>query len=99
MCIRDSNNNIDRLADDHANAARLAEGLGGLDGMTVHGQNTNMVFCSFDADPVAAASALEAQGIIIPSGAGSTRLVTHLDVSAEDVETTIDAVAKHLAGA
>jgi len=91
------NNNIDRMVDDHANAARLAEGLGNVDGVTVSGQSTNMVFLQFQSDPVAVAAALAQSNIVIPSGPGATRLVTHLDVSAADVETTIDAVASFMA--
>ena len=90
-------NNIERLADDHANAARLAEGLGQIDGVTVFGQSTNMAFLQFESDPVEVAAVLAKSDIVIPSGSGATRLVTHLDVSAEDIETTIDAVAAHMA--
>jgi threonine aldolase len=90
-------NNIDRMADDHANAARLAEGLGAFDEVTVQGCNTNMVFVSFDTDRAALVEAMAAEGIVFLGGP-VTRLVTHLDVSADDVEATIDAVGKFLAG-
>ncbi len=89
--------NIARMADDHANAARLAEGLGAFDGVTVQSCNTNMAFVSFDTDPVALTEALAGEGIAILGGP-TTRLVTHIDVSADDVETTIEAVGKYLAG-
>ncbi|MGO4610818.1 beta-eliminating lyase-related protein, partial [Variovorax sp. 2RAF20] len=36
--------NVARLADDHARAARLAEGLDGLSGLRVVARHTNMVF-------------------------------------------------------
>ena len=35
---------VERLADDHANARRLAEGLAGLAGVTVEPPQTNIVF-------------------------------------------------------
>ncbi len=90
--------NIDRLADDHANAARLAEGLDELDGVSVQARSTNMVFVRFP-DPVALAEALAADDVLIPVGGALTRLVTHIDVTADDIETTIDLVAKHLLSA
>ncbi len=89
-------NNLARMADDHTNAARLAEGLGALDGVTVKGCDTNMAFVSFEANPTALTEALAADDILILGGP-STRLVTHIDVSAEDIETTIEAVGKYLA--
>ncbi len=90
-------NNIERLADDHRNAARLAEGLGALQGVEIVDQATNMTFLRFP-DGVALAEQVVSDGVLIPSSSSVTRLVTHLDVSADDVETTIEIVAKHLAG-
>ncbi|MEM9565999.1 MAG: low-specificity L-threonine aldolase, partial [Actinomycetota bacterium] len=87
--------NIDRLADDHANAARLVEGLGELDGVDVVGHATNMAFVRFP-DGVGLARAVADDGLLIAEGRPVTRFVTHLDVSADDIETTIETVAKHL---
>jgi len=44
--------NIDRLADDHANAVRLAEGLSGIDAIHIDEKalQTNMVLADIDAD-------------------------------------------------
>ena len=89
-------NNIDRLADDHANAARLVDGLGALDGVEIVGHSTNMAFVRFP-DGVALAAAVADDGLLIAQGRPVTRFVTHLDVSAEDIETTIETLAKHLA--
>lgn len=94
-----------RLADDHANAARLAEGLADLDGLKVTGRNTSMVFVERLSDQEAAAGlgeadafsqALAAEGVIAPGGT-SMRLVCHLDVSSADVETVIGAFGRALA--
>ena len=90
-------NNIDRLADDHANAARLTEGLGALEGVEVVGCETNMAFVRFP-DGVGLANAVADDGLLIAEGHPVTRLVTHIDVSADDVESAIEIVAKHLAG-
>lgn len=88
-------NNIDRLADDHANAARLVEGLGALPGVEIVGHATNMAFVRFP-DGAALAHAVADDGLLIAEGRPVTRFVTHLDVSADDVETTIEILAKHL---
>lgn len=89
--------NIARMADDHANAAALAEGLGGLPGVTVTGHATNMVFANFDDDPAGVAEHARTNDILLPiQGSGACRMVTHLDVTADDVESVIKTVAKHL---
>ncbi len=91
-------NHIDRLADDHSNAARLAEGLGNIDGVTVAGQATNMVFIAVDGDVPDLQAQLLERGIrtlITPSPRRSiARLVCHLDVTADDVETVINTFAE-----
>ncbi|MDH4076320.1 MAG: low-specificity L-threonine aldolase [Acidimicrobiia bacterium] len=87
--------NIGRLADDHANAERLAEGLAKIDGVTVTGQNTNMVFTRFDIDPQPVQEALAANDMLVAVNGQTSRMVTHLDVSAPD----IDAVCTVIAGA
>jgi threonine aldolase len=83
--------NVQRLADDHENAANLSRGLGQVEGITVTTPQTNI----FYVDMPAAACAplrehLERQQIRASIGP-HTRLVTHLDISAEDVQRTIDA--------
>ena len=85
--------NIERLAYDHANAQLLCEGLSRIDGVRVR-QQTNMVFLELPDDNAAALQAsLADQGIIISAGSPSIRLVTHLDVSTQDVERVVDGVA------
>lgn len=81
---------VDRLADDHANAAALAEALGAIDGVEVAGQNTNMVFATAPGDPMTLMGAMQDAGVkTLWSDAGGgrsqTRMVTHLDVAASDV--------------
>lgn len=83
--------NVQRLADDHANAARLSAGLAGIDGLTVTTPQTNIFYVDMPAaacEPLRQALARER---IRASIGPHTRLVTHLDVSAEDVERTIAA--------
>jgi threonine aldolase len=81
---------VDRLAEDHANARRLASGLAELAGVTVDVARveTNMVFADFPRPAAEMLPRLAAQGVL--AGAGGTsphaiRLVCHLDVSASDI--------------
>lgn len=96
------NHHVERLADDHANAAALAEALGSIDGVEVTAQNTNMVFASAPGDPMQLMGAMLDQGIkTLWSNAGDgraqTRMVTHLDVEADDVAAVAAAVEKAIA--
>ncbi|WP_263910537.1 low-specificity L-threonine aldolase [Achromobacter sp. 79A6] len=97
-CLYALEHNVDRLADDHDNARQLAEGLRGIAGVRVLSQDTNMVFAEFEpARCDALTAALAADGIMMRAVyGGPTRLVTHLDVSAEDVRRVVEAVARHL---
>jgi len=95
--------NVDRLAEDHANAKLLARGLAEIPGVTLDLEHveTNMVF--FDV----AQTGLTAQDVVdrllahgVRMGAvGRTliRAVTHLDVSRTDVERAV-AVAQEVLG-
>ena len=97
-CLYALEHNVDRLADDHANARALAEGLRGIRGVKVLSQDTNMLFVQFEpARCDALTAALANEDILLRAVYdGPTRLVTHLDVSADDVQWVIQAVAKHL---
>jgi len=88
---------VARLADDHALAKRLAEGLQGLPGLTVEAPQTNIVFADL-AGPKAATLMpfLKSRGVLA-TGLYRLRFVTHLDVDAEGVDRAIAAVREHLA--
>ncbi|ALM83910.1 low-specificity L-threonine aldolase [Bordetella sp. N] len=83
--------NVERLAEDHANAERLARGLAAIDGVTVSGQATNMVFVSVAPEHCDALGAYaKEQGLMIkPVYGAAMRLVLHLDVTQADVDRTI----------
>ena len=86
---------VERLADDHANARALAEGLQGLAGVTVHTPQTNIVFV--DVTPERAAGVvdrLRAAGVLC-TGLHRLRLVTHLDVSADDITRATAVLRQH----
>ena len=92
---------IDRLADDHANASRLAEGLAAIDGVKIDSCATNMVFIGVDdqehGDVANLQAGLADRGILTRWKGSRARLVTHLDVTADHIETAIDAFAELLA--
>lgn len=91
--------NIDRLADDHANAAKLAAGLGAIPSVTVTGQSTNMVFAKVAGDPTTGAdleAKLATDGILAAFNGNTTRMVTHLDVNDKGIDSVVDAFRRHL---
>ena len=85
--------NIDRLADDHANADRLVAGLNGIDGVTVDRHATNMVFASFEVDPEPVIEAAGAADVRLAINGRTCRMVTHLDVDADDIDTVVGLLA------
>ncbi|MCW5651428.1 MAG: low-specificity L-threonine aldolase [Ramlibacter sp.] len=92
---------IDRLADDHALARRLADGLAGLPGVQVEAPQTNIVFVDLDG-PARDRSAgllphLAAQGIQA-TGLYRLRFVTHLDVDAAGVDRAVTVMRDYFAG-
>jgi threonine aldolase len=88
---------VERLAEDHANARRLAEGLQDLPGVEVEPPQTNVVWVTLAAEnAVGVAERLAADGVLCAAGR-SLRLVLHLDVSAQDIERAIPILRRHLA--
>ena len=80
---------IDRLADDHANALRLAEGLQTIPQLDVSPDEvqTNMVFVGVpEGSSVALQAHLLERGILINRDEPTIRLVTHLDNGADEVD-------------
>jgi threonine aldolase len=103
---------IARLADDHANARRLAEGLADLDGIVSAGGivqpepgrldpgrvTTDFVVFRVDRDRAAFLAALESRGVLMVSYPhGAIRAVTHYGIEAADVDATIAAARAALA--
>ena len=99
-CLHALDNHIERLADDHANAARLAGALGAL-GLGTEPVETNMVWIDVSSVGLGAADFLErliAQGVRMSRVEERVRAVTHLDISAEDIDVAIAATAAVLDG-
>jgi threonine aldolase len=93
---------VDRLAEDHANARVLADGLRGMADLRLeeHGVRTNMVFFNLVTDrtpPTEFRSALEEKGVKVGYYGGRLfRAVTHHGIEEQDVRTAIDAFQRVL---
>ncbi len=91
--------NVDRLSQDHANAALLADGLQTIEEITLDPSSaqTNMVFITMDAQrSVRLQVFLKQNGILINSG-NFIRLVTHLDVTEQDIVKVIESIKQFFA--
>lgn len=96
-CLYALEHNVERLADDHANAAHLAEGLARIDEVKVLSHATNMVFAQFpEADCAPLEAWLKERGILTQMLYAS-RFVTHCDVSRGDIDTFVSAVGGYFA--
>jgi threonine aldolase len=95
--------NVERLAEDHRNAKHLAQALNALSGLSVdlEAVQTNILYIDVDPSlgPAAAfAQRLEQAGVrMLATGPQRLRAVTHLDVSAEDIERALAAIRRLLA--
>ena len=93
---------IERLKEDHQNAKRLALGLQKLKGISVAPEHveTNIVLLDVENSRITApliAEAMKKDRILIHAfGKTQIRLVTHLDVSGEDIEVALGAFEKVL---
>jgi threonine aldolase len=100
---------VERLAEDHQNAARLALGIDEIPGLVCRRPVpastawTNLVYFAVDGatagdpkiDALALTERLRAKGVLaIPLGSArkQIRMVTHLDVSASDIDVALEAL-------
>jgi threonine aldolase len=94
---------IDRLADDHANARRLAAGIAGAPHVRLdpQGVDSNMVFFELDGIDGPGFRARLAEAGVLCSGMAPQRMrmVTHLDVNEEQIDAAIERIRTVLAAA
>src|SRR6185295_10557012 len=95
--------NVKRLAEDHTNARRLAEGLAGLSGVRLDPTTieTNIVFFELTGELTApmAVERLLARGVRMgASGPRLIRAVTHLDIDAAAIERALAAAREVFEG-
>lgn len=90
--------NVDRLAEDHLNAKRLARGIADIDGLEVdvNAVETNIVYLHVRRPGLTVPMLLErlkADGVLMGgTGPTSIRAVTHLDVNKEGIDRAIEAL-------
>jgi threonine aldolase len=93
---------LERLKEDHQNAKRLAVGLKEFKGVSVdpkHVETNIVIFDVMDTGMTGAqvAEPMRREGVLIHAfGKTQIRLVTHLDVSSEDIERTLKVFEKAL---
>ncbi|MBM3940135.1 MAG: low-specificity L-threonine aldolase [SAR202 cluster bacterium] len=86
---------IDRLAEDHDNAKRLAVGLSRMPGIAVDPAHieTNIVYVTVGGKPAPElAAAMRARGVLANSMGNWIRFVTHYGINAEDVDEALDVI-------
>src|SRR3954466_1403822 len=90
---------LDRTADDHARARRLAEGLAGS-GVNVDLDQVETNFVQIDVGPdrAGAIARMKEEGVLVSTTVHPTvvRAVTHLDVDDDDIETAVSAITAAL---
>ena len=93
---------FERLKEDHQNAKRLGVGLKEFKGVSIDPRHVETNILIFDVantrmTALQVAEAMKKQGILIHAvGKTQIRLVTHLDVTAEDIEKALNAFKKIL---
>lgn len=98
-CLHALDHHVERLADDHANARRLADGLAEL-GFGVTHPETNLVYVDprpVGIDASSFAAALAARDVEISTIGARNRLCTHLDVTADDVDHALATIREVVA--
>ena len=96
------NEMVDRLADDHANARKLAEGLAGMPGVSIDPEqiHTNIVYFEVNRKDTTVEGLVKRLGDsgarMLPVGPGRIRAVTHYHISADDIDYVLGVFGKVL---
>ena len=94
------NEMVDRLADDHANARKLAEGLADMPGLSIDLSQikSNIVYFELARDDMTVeqlVKMLDDEGVrMLPVGVGRIRAVTHYHITADDIDYTMGVCSK-----
>jgi threonine aldolase len=87
--------NVERIADDHARARRLGEGLA-VAGVPVNLDQVETNFVQIDVGPdrAGAIERMKERGVLVSTTVHPTvvRAVTHLDISDEDIDVAVEAI-------
>ena len=93
---------VDRLADDHANAKKLAMGLAEIPGISIDPDQipTNIIFFEVnreDMTPAEFVQRIDADGVrmlVVPTGPQTVRAVTHYHITSEDIDQALEVISK-----
>ena len=93
---------VDRLADDHANARKLAEGISQIEGLAVDVEAvaTNMVYFEITSGRLTSDDLVERsekKGVRFLALGANFRMVTHYGIESADIDRTVDVVAAAMA--
>lgn len=88
--------NLDRLKEDHANAARLADGLRRIDAFVPNLPQTNIVVADIVRGTLDGwLRAFREQGVLaVAFGPQRMRMVTHLNIRSDDIEEALGRIAR-----
>jgi threonine aldolase len=94
---------VDRLAEDHIHARRLAQGIGEISGLIADPVHTNIVYFRFAPDTqmneAGFVQALERRNVrLLSLGPRRFRAVTHCWIDADDVQAAIEAIRQVMNG-
>ena len=91
-----------RIAEDHANARRLAEGLDRAEGLRCDLSTVETNIVNFDVeggDAQAVVDRAAGEGVLVSAVSSSTiRAVTHLEVSEEQVDQAVSLLSRAAVG-
>jgi len=93
---------VDRIAEDHANARRLAEGIARIPGLAINreGTQTNIIYFEPVDEQLTAKTLVKELGEkgikLLQIGPSRIRAVTHYGITAEDIDLTLAALGKKM---
>jgi threonine aldolase len=95
---------VDRLAEDHAHARMLADGLANIRGIRIDPARVQTNIVIFEVDPATGwdsarlQQALAARGVLLSLSGTRLRAVTHYHITRADIEQALAVVRETLAG-
>jgi threonine aldolase len=93
---------VERLANDHANARKLAQGLAEMPGISIDPNliHTNIIYFGVDRKDMTVEELVKGLGDngarMLPVGTGRIRAVTHYHISSDDIDYVLGVFAKVL---
>jgi threonine aldolase len=91
---------VDRLADDHANARLLAQGMATVPGIRIDPSTVDTNIVIFDVEgfePAAFRESCKERGVLVTGVPPHIRMVTHYGIERDDIEETLERVREAVA--